>query len=230
MTNAQRAERFAAKYTGQYIDEDKWYGSQCWDVSARYAREEYGCPSFNTGSGGAEGLYRIYAQPIPQFFDKISGSQLQGGDIAVWDKTFYEPWGHTAVVLWREGNTVWVIEQDGSKDPNGDGIADGVAYVVQRTITSKINGLRPKGKAIVMTEDGVRFGILAVTGGKPMKEYEIEVKYWTNRDPAEFAKYLYGMSDNYMVQAYKDIASLKKQLADSGNTEFVETKVYTKKS
>lgn len=147
MTNQQHAERFAAKYTGVYIDEDKWYGSQCWDLVARYAREEFGCAPFPTGSGGAEGLYRLAQWPILNFFDRVPGKDLKAGDVAVWDASFYPPWGHTALVLWREGNTVWVIEQDGSKDPNGDGKADGVSYVVQRTITSKLNGLRPKGES-----------------------------------------------------------------------------------
>lgn len=146
MNNAQHAEQFIAKYQGQYIDEDKYYGSQCWDLVARYAREEFGCPSFNTGSGGAEGLWRIFANPIPQYFDKVSRDDLQAGDIVVWDASFYPPSGHTALVWRRDGGTVWVFEQDGSKDYNNDGKADGVAYIAQRAITSKVyGGLRPKG-------------------------------------------------------------------------------------
>ena len=148
MTPQQHADRFVARYNGEYIDEDGYYGSQCWDVSARYAREEWGCPYFPTSSGGAEGLYRLYQFPIPKFFDRVSGYDLKPGDIAVWDATFYPPWGHTSVVWRREGNYIWSFEQDGSKDPNGDGKADGVSYLVQRLITSKVNGLRPKGEAM----------------------------------------------------------------------------------
>jgi hypothetical protein len=146
MTNQEHADNFVALNTGSYIDEDRHYGSQCWDVVAKYARTEYGCTPFPTGSGGAEGLYRIFQWPIPNFFDKIPGSELKAGDIAVWDASFYPPWGHTALVWRREGNTIFVLEQDGSKDPNGDGIADGVSYIAQRLITSKVNGLRPKGE------------------------------------------------------------------------------------
>lgn len=146
MTGQQASDEFVAQYNGQYIDEDRYYGSQCWDVVARYAREKWGCPSFPTGSGGAEGLFRLYQNPIPQYFDKVSRDDLQPGDIVVWSSDFYPPWGHTALVWRRDGNTLFVLEQDGSKDPNGDGIADGVSYIAQRIITSKVaGGLRPKG-------------------------------------------------------------------------------------
>ena len=146
MDVSAKTDAFVAKYNGQYIDEDKWYGSQCWDVVARYAREVWACPHFPTGSGGAEGLWRFFSQPIPQYFDKVPASDLKKGDIVVWSSEFYVPWGHTALVWERDGNTIFVLEQDGSKDTNSDGNADGVSYIAQRTITSKISGgLRPKG-------------------------------------------------------------------------------------
>lgn len=145
MDAAAKTDAFVAKYNGKYIDEDKYYGSQCWDVVARYARECWGCSPFPTGSGGAEGLWRLFYKPIGDFFDKVPASELKPGDIAVWNSTFYPPFGHTALVWRREGGTIFVLEQDGSKDPNGDNIADGVAYIAQRTITSKLSGgLRPK--------------------------------------------------------------------------------------
>lgn len=92
-----------------------------------------------------------------------------------------------------------------------------------------------------MKEDGVRYGILAVTGGQPFggdnKKYDTEVKYWTGRDPVEFSRYLYGLSDHYMVDAYKQIADLKKKLeATTGASDFIpvaevagKPTLYTKK-
>lgn len=140
-------DEFVAKYNGQYIDEDHAFGSQCWDVVARYAREVWGCPFFPTGSGGAEGLYRLFQAPIPSFFDKVPASDLQKGDIVVWSASFYPPYGHTALLWKREGNTIFVLEQDGSNDPNGDDIADGVSYIAQRTINNYVaGGLRPKAE------------------------------------------------------------------------------------
>jgi len=59
-------DQFIAQTNGTHVDEDGYYGAQCWDLVAKYARVVVGCPSFPTGSGGAEGLYRIFADPIPQ--------------------------------------------------------------------------------------------------------------------------------------------------------------------
>lgn len=146
MDVSAKTDAFVARWNGEYIDEDGWYGSQCWDLVARYAREEWGCPSFPTGSGGAEGLYRLFLAPISQYFDRVPASDLRKGDIAVWDASFYPNAGHTALVWERTGpNSIRVLEQDGSKDPNRDGKADGVSYVADRTLYKVSGGLRAKG-------------------------------------------------------------------------------------
>ncbi len=146
MTIPQHCDQFVAQNIGKYIDEDHSYGSQCWDVVAKYARVEYGCPSFPTVSGGAEGLWRFFGQPIPQYFYKVGPSEIQKGDVIVWDSSFYRPYGHTALCWERTGsNSMLVLEQDGSKDPNGDGIADGVSYIADRTLYKVNGGLRPIG-------------------------------------------------------------------------------------
>ena len=172
MNPQQHADNFVARYNGVYIDEDRAYGSQCWDVVARYAREEYGCTPFPTVSGGAEGLWRLYGDkrsaPIFDFFYQVPANELAPGDIVVWLSSFYPPYGHTALVWRREGNTLFVLEQDGSKDPNGDDIADGVSYIAQRQINSYVaGGLRPRqgGKEMYTKEQAVylaqRIGLLA---------------------------------------------------------------------
>lgn len=136
---------FVNKYNGVHIDEDGYYGAQCWDVSARYAREVVGCPSFPTGSGGAEGLFRIFANPIPQYFDKIANNksdpnQLPApGDVIVWDASFSPPWGHTAVCISADASGVNVIEQNGN-NPGG------AAYIKKRGWTGVSGWLRPKNK------------------------------------------------------------------------------------
>ncbi|NBU34394.1 CHAP domain-containing protein [bacterium] len=134
---------FVNKYNGVHIDEDGYYGAQCWDVSARYAREVVGCPSFPTGSGGAEGLFRLFANPIPQYFDRIANNKSDPnqlplpGDVIVWDASFSPPWGHTAVCISADASGVNVIEQNGN-NPGG------VAYIKKRGWTGVSGWLRPK--------------------------------------------------------------------------------------
>lgn len=83
-----------------------------------------------------------------------------------------------------------------------------------------------------MTEDGVRYGILSVTGQNPFNDkakYEKEVKYWVGRDSTEFSKYLYGLSDYYVVALKKENTNLKKQLEQaSGNYVKVTEELYRK--
>ncbi len=137
-------DQFVAKYNGVHIDEDGYYGAQCWDVSARYAREVVGCPSFPTGSGGAEGLFRIFANPIPNYFDRIANNAADPnqlpikGDIVVWNSSFSPPWGHTAVVISANSAGVTVLEQNGN-NPGG------VSYIKTRGWTGVSGWLRPKG-------------------------------------------------------------------------------------
>lgn len=136
-------DQFVAKYNGVHIDEDGYYGAQCWDVSARYAREVVGCPSFPTGSGGAEGLFRIFANPIPNYFDKLPASSAQRGDVAVFPAGFSPPWGHTAVIISRNGNSLQVIEQNGN-------VPSGKSYITTRYVSSLSGVLRPKKGAEAM--------------------------------------------------------------------------------
>lgn len=219
MTPAQHAEAFASRWRGQYIDEDFHYGSQCWDVVAKYAREEYGCPSFPTVSGGAEGLWRFFADPIPQYFDKVTGNILKG-DVVVWDQSFFPPYGHTALAMEdSDGTTILVLEQDGSNDPNHDDVADGVSYLKRRSLY-KINGvLRPKGSNTVSP---TRKPISAQLVSEHYSNYTgVDVK---PNDPAcqnrfedgssdEFWYGLVPMINNIRLQQVKRIAELEKQVA-----------------
>ena len=136
-------DQYIEQYSGKHIDEDGYYGAQCWDVVAKYSRKVHGCPSFPTGSGGAEGLYRIFANPIGQYFTRVKNevgnpNQLpKKGDIVVWSKDFYQPWGHTALVLSATSSGMTVMEQNG-------GNPGGVAYIKNRG-WSKVSGwLTPK--------------------------------------------------------------------------------------
>jgi len=159
MTQAEHCDAFVARWNGKKIDEDGYYGTQCWDVAARYAREEYGCPSFPTGSGGAEGVYRIFSTPIGNYFDKIANTPDPNqipikGDIVVWTNKVSPPWGHIAVVISATPQGMVVFEQNGGIDPNGDGIADGVSYTINRGYTNVAGWLRPKESNVDRKIDG----------------------------------------------------------------------------
>lgn len=245
MTGKEAADAFVAKYNGQYIDEDRYYGSQCWDVSARYAREMWNCPYFPTGSGGAEGLWRLFQWPIPDYFSRVPNAELQPGDIAVWDATFYPPYGHTALVWRRDGNTIFVLEQDGSKDPNGDGNADGISYIAQRIITNKLSGgLRPKaagGSNMTASEAIVddTFIRLVVSLGEYREATQADLN--THRgQPGAALLQTFINAPRHADQQFKiaDYDRLANEFAQykkdnppgSSDGEFVETKVYIKKS
>lgn len=136
-------DQFIKKYDGVHIDEDGSYGAQCWDLAARYAREVVGCPSFPTGSGGAEGLYRLFQDPIPKYFTRVpksSGKLPPRGSLIVYDKTFSAPWGHVALVLKATADKLDLLEQNGA-NPNG------AAYITSRPWHKAISGwLVPKSK------------------------------------------------------------------------------------
>lgn len=129
-------DQFVARHP-KHIDEDGYYGAQCWDVVAAYAREVFNCTPFPTGSGGAEGLWTVFANPIPQFFDKVTGGYKKG-DIIVWKGSFSPPWGHTALCLGFDGTTLTVFEQNGN-NPGGD------PYTIKRSLNGVYGALRPKG-------------------------------------------------------------------------------------
>ncbi len=169
MDIAAQTDAFVSRYNGTHIDEDGYYGAQCWDVSARFAREVVGCPSFPTGSGGAEGLFRIFADPIPQFFDRIANdprdpNQLpRKGDVIVFMASFSPPWGHTGVCISADSSGVTMLEQNGN-NPGG------VAYIKKRGWTGVSGWLRPKRgvdmaeKINVDTSRIIAHGILARNG------------------------------------------------------------------
>lgn len=110
---------------GNYIDVDGYYQGQCWDLAAHYAREVVGCPSLPTGSGGAEGVYRLFQNPIPQYFDKVANNpndpnQLPpAGALIVYGPVAGNPYGHIEVVMGANTAGVDVVYQDGFNPTQG---------------------------------------------------------------------------------------------------------------
>lgn len=125
MTLDEWAAAALAHQFGNYIDVDGYYQGQCWDLSAHKARHVDGCPSFPTGSGGAEGVYRLFQNPLPQYYTKVANNpsdvnQLppRGAHI-VYGPTATNKYGHIEVVMGANASGVDVIYQDGFNPTQG---------------------------------------------------------------------------------------------------------------
>jgi D-alanyl-D-alanine carboxypeptidase len=112
---------------GNYIDVDGYYQGQCWDLAAHKARHVDGCPSLPTGSGGAEGVYRLFDQHtvLHKYYDRVPNNpsdpnQLPPvGALIVYGPTRTNQFGHIEVVLGANAQGVDVIYQDGFNQTEG---------------------------------------------------------------------------------------------------------------
>lgn len=192
-------DTFVNQTNNTHVDEDGYYGAQCWDLVAKYARVVVGCPSFPTGSGGAEGLYRLFQAPIPQYFDRVNGGYRKG-DVIVWNANFSPPYGHTALCLGFDGTTLTVLEQNGN-NPGG------ASYVKTRSLTGVSGALRPKeGSMDKITKedlDILRIGHSEI-GGWNVDEvhsgkYDAQFLGWVGEDLKRFIRAQWTAGDPYRV-------------------------------
>ena len=112
---------YVNKYNGKKIDFDGVYGAQCVDLFRHYSKEYCAIPEHTgacTTTGGAKDLYIDYPKmPLEKkYFERISPKKgIFAGDIAVWDSTETNKYGHVAIVLGTLNNHLIVFEQDGFK-------------------------------------------------------------------------------------------------------------------
>jgi len=139
-------QEFIDKYNGQQVDFDGAYGTQCWDLAAKYARDVCGCPDLPTGNFTALGVYTNFLDPLPQYFDRVANND---------DPNHYPPVGALVIFNWSTDGHIAIVaqsdmwnmtdfEEDGSIDTNGDGKADGTAYLISRSYANVIGWLVPK--------------------------------------------------------------------------------------
>lgn len=111
---------FVRKYSGVKVDFDGAYGAQCVDLFRQYARDVLGIAE-HTGScatsGGAKDLFLDYAaMPVEKkYFKKITGKSFVPGDVAMWNGSAGNKYGHVAIVIGELGDDLIVFEQDGFK-------------------------------------------------------------------------------------------------------------------
>ncbi|WP_167103424.1 CHAP domain-containing protein [Mycobacterium sp. DL592] len=142
------ADRFVAQWQGKFIDPDRSYGAQCFDVFRQYSNEVVGAtPGIATDSVAASDIYNHYdTNGVAQYYDRIPAGQgqPQAGDIVVYGSGQY---GHVALVTGVDGNKYSVLEQNYTWQ---DGISgNDPAAVHTYAFSDKNNGqilgyLRPK--------------------------------------------------------------------------------------
>ena len=106
---------FAAKYVGKKVDYDKAHGPQCVDIFRQYCQDVVGCPHTGTVEGAKDLWYKFSANDEKAYFDRYSSWFIKPGDVAVWDQTSTNKYGHVAVVLVVDtaAKKLLVMEQDG---------------------------------------------------------------------------------------------------------------------
>ena len=127
---------FVQKHIKTKVDFDGAYGAQCVDLFRQYCKDVLGIP--HTGAvAGAKDLVERYGD-LPKergHFALIKWRYGgQRGDVAVWGATKGNPYGHVAIVLETQIDTLVVFEQDG--------FAQDGAKLVERSVDGVIGYLR----------------------------------------------------------------------------------------
>lgn len=113
-------EEFILKYNGTSVDFDKAFGAQCVDLFRQYCKDVLNIP--HTGpcstTGGALDLFIDYSKmPLEKkYFTKVSNPKsFKIGDIAIWNKTATNKYGHVAICIGSIKSFLIVFEQNGIK-------------------------------------------------------------------------------------------------------------------
>lgn len=110
---------FINKHINTKVDYDGYFGAQCVDLFRQYVKEMYGITNLEPlGDGGAKDIYLRYEE-FPNErkhfmrLDAQKTSYAQPGDIAVWDATDTNQYGHIAIVIEDQVQSILVFEQNG---------------------------------------------------------------------------------------------------------------------
>lgn len=109
-------EEFVNKYNGKKVDFDGAFGAQCVDLFRQYNADVWGNP--HTGAvEGAKDLFLNYDKlPVEKKLLDIvpaNTNRIIYGDVAVWNATEVNKYGHVAIVIHAEGHFLFVFEQNG---------------------------------------------------------------------------------------------------------------------
>lgn len=133
-------EEFIIKYNGKKVDYDGAYGAQCVDLFRLYNREVWGNPHTGAVDGAKDLVVNYERMPLEQRFLSlvpVNRDFVKTGDVAVWNATEVNKYGHVAIVVGLLGDeSLIVFEQDGFKQ-------DGAKLNV-RSIKNLLGFLRKK--------------------------------------------------------------------------------------
>lgn len=112
-------EEFVKKYIGKKVDFDMVYGAQCVDLFRQYNKEVWGNPHTGAVDGAKDLVVNYERMPLEQRFLSlvpVNRDFVKAGDVAVWNATEVNKYGHVAIVVGLLGDeSLIVFEQDGFK-------------------------------------------------------------------------------------------------------------------
>ena len=112
-------EEFVKKYIGKKVDFDMVYGAQCVDLFRLYNKEVWGNPHTGAVDGAKDLVVNYERMPLEQRFLSlvpVNRDFVRDGDVAVWNATEVNKYGHVAIVVGLLGDeSLIVFEQDGAK-------------------------------------------------------------------------------------------------------------------
>ena len=112
-------EEFVKKYIGKKVDFDMVYGAQCVDLFRLYNKEVWGNPHTGAVDGAKDLVVNYERMPLEQRFLSlvpVNRDFVKAGDVAVWNATEVNKYGHVAIVVGLLGDeSLIVFEQDGFK-------------------------------------------------------------------------------------------------------------------
>ncbi|MBR4397279.1 MAG: CHAP domain-containing protein [Methanobrevibacter sp.] len=134
-----KLSEFINKWNGKPCDYDGAFGAQCVDLFRMYSKEVLSIKEHTGSVDGARELYTNYEKlPLEKkYFSRIARCKsVKAGDVAVWDKSDTNKYGHVAIVISKLEDYLLVFEQNGFKQ-------DG-AKIVLRTYDNYLGVLRFK--------------------------------------------------------------------------------------
>ena len=111
-------QEFKDKYNGKYIDYDKQFGNQCWDLGQQYLTECLGVPAYVLSGCGmvSNMLYPPKRNDLDTYFDEVPINNMIPGDVCIWD--YGNGIGHIAIFDNWDGEKCWYFSQNYPKGSN----------------------------------------------------------------------------------------------------------------